>query len=1013
MPQAIKVPGTSRLIWVVCIAFVLAAAIQAIFIAFILQNIDKTEKSASKEFAILRASEALSELANQLRKHRRAVDEARLDRKNPESKALIKNSLLQLQRALAFYRKTCQLAALDPKLAQEIGDATELCVKYSAEMFVPGKSEGMHKLAHLSYLEASSKLYQDSFTVLEKLKESIDKSPHAREAEDANLIFFICITGALIAVLVVRAVDRGIANPLVLLANQCQKLKINEIIPAPARASNEIGLLQESFHRMSLNLAENEKSRRAFISLFREMQARIISGVKSLVEELLMQLDPALRPRLSKILSNLDGMLYLLDTMSDGLTFNLEAELINLRTTKLQTTELIELSTAAVQSLIDKKHLVLEIIDDNFELQGDRRLLARLIMNLLSNAAKFSAKGGKIILKLEKRPASLFCSVEDSGKGISDEEQAKLFQKFSQLDSDQKRAGSGLGLLICKRITDAHGGSIGCRTSSGNGSCFYFEIPLEQEQIISVVNNDSSKQASRPEIRVPRSETSGSEIPVSASETQVSRLEAQLSSESRVGNKSIKTGFFLGLAAFITLQIAASIGLDFKLKQAAAKSSSYAAQKTLVLETQDLLALFLTWRQKSGEAADARDIQALQALYPLLEEQVLKAKSFADKSRKISNPELVKLADSVYKQIRALQKLGKAPLENGITDMALAARLIQIADRIGRRVEDELFQSLSIECSLLDKSYDLQSSLREEITQLLQLLSLASIFILAYLLFHTGSIIKRVAVLNTKLDKIAAGSVPEPSIKRNDEIASLDKTLCQVAFDLDQADKHRQELMSLVNHDLRNPLCSVLFGIEIIASSAELTELQRDELSSAEQELRALTRQVNDILELEKIESKQFAVDSAVLALNEALEEMIPKIMKELKFTNYTLLLQDEEDIYIEAELFCLEKIFWALISNAVKASAVNANANKDIEIKLSASYRKAIVEIKDSGRGIDPVLLARIFERNRTLNGQVITGLGLPLASRYMSLLGGELSLNSKPGQGVTATLQFPLKTI
>jgi PAS domain S-box-containing protein len=110
----------------------------------------------------------------------------------------------------------------------------------------------------------------------------------------------------------------------------------------------------------------------------------------------------------------------------------------------------------------------------------DINRLLQVLANLLSNAAKFSPKGGNVEVKMEKSVQSVRVSVRDHGNGISPEFRSKIFEKFSQADSSDTRAkgGTGLGLAISKVLIEQMGGQIGFYSEIGKGATFYFDLPL-------------------------------------------------------------------------------------------------------------------------------------------------------------------------------------------------------------------------------------------------------------------------------------------------------------------------------------------------------------------------------------------------------------------------------------------------------------------------------------------------------------------------------------------------------
>jgi signal transduction histidine kinase len=110
-------------------------------------------------------------------------------------------------------------------------------------------------------------------------------------------------------------------------------------------------------------------------------------------------------------------------------------------------------------------------------------LFSRMLSELLGNAIKYSPKGGKVSIAVEKSPGPgkrmLEVAVTDHGIGIEDEHLASIFQDFSQVDASDTRpfGGLGLGLTFVKRIAEAHGGTISAQSRAGKGSTFSFTVP--------------------------------------------------------------------------------------------------------------------------------------------------------------------------------------------------------------------------------------------------------------------------------------------------------------------------------------------------------------------------------------------------------------------------------------------------------------------------------------------------------------------------------------------------------
>jgi len=110
--------------------------------------------------------------------------------------------------------------------------------------------------------------------------------------------------------------------------------------------------------------------------------------------------------------------------------------------------------------------------------QADPIKLERVLYNLLENAAKYSPKGSEIRVFARPEDESLVIGVSDKGIGISREDQDKLFEPFQRSERASQYHGLGLGLVVCSRLVEAHGGRIWVESEPGKGSTFFFTLPL-------------------------------------------------------------------------------------------------------------------------------------------------------------------------------------------------------------------------------------------------------------------------------------------------------------------------------------------------------------------------------------------------------------------------------------------------------------------------------------------------------------------------------------------------------
>jgi PAS domain S-box-containing protein len=166
---------------------------------------------------------------------------------------------------------------------------------------------------------------------------------------------------------------------------------------------------------------------------------------------------------------------------------------------------LLELSRAQAQQLslyaepTDVKALVKEAVikikrqapshrfvtsfPDNLKLiNADPLRIERILYNLLDNAAKYSPQGSQIKISVTADPERLLIGVSDHGRGLSSAEQSRIFGAFQRLENRRpdRTRGAGLGLMVCRRLVEAHGGKIWVESKKGKGSTFFFSLPYRK-----------------------------------------------------------------------------------------------------------------------------------------------------------------------------------------------------------------------------------------------------------------------------------------------------------------------------------------------------------------------------------------------------------------------------------------------------------------------------------------------------------------------------------------------------
>jgi two-component system phosphate regulon sensor histidine kinase PhoR len=138
------------------------------------------------------------------------------------------------------------------------------------------------------------------------------------------------------------------------------------------------------------------------------------------------------------------------------------------------------LATAQHRAIENGIHLAVDIPAQTPTVAGDRRRLAEVLQNLLDNARQYTLPGGKIILNVRVHELEVVFTVSDTGIGIPQADQSRIFERFYRVDAARSReaGGTGLGLAIAKHLIEAQGGRIWVESEIGQGSQFHFAVPI-------------------------------------------------------------------------------------------------------------------------------------------------------------------------------------------------------------------------------------------------------------------------------------------------------------------------------------------------------------------------------------------------------------------------------------------------------------------------------------------------------------------------------------------------------
>lgn len=348
----------------------------------------------------------------------------------------------------------------------------------------PDRKQQVWYLFNRKGIEAADKLRILMNEFLRTQRKVETESPAIQERNrtliEAVLLFGVMLNIALCIILSVYF-SRHIVGRLLLMNENVRRIAKQQPLLEVVSGADEIAQLDAAFHDMANQLQEVDRLKREFQAMLTHDLRSPLSVVSGTLDVLatgaLGELSEKARNLTTKAKISSDYMLGLVNDMLD--LSKLESHGLPLEYMQVMTAPLLENSIETVRLLADKKSIVIECTCPNETITADGARLTRVLVNLLSNAIKFSDKSSQISVAAKIAEGFFSVQVTDSGRGIPEADQKRIFSKFEQVKASDATllGGTGLGLSICKAIAEAHGGSIGVQSEQGKGSTFWFKIP--------------------------------------------------------------------------------------------------------------------------------------------------------------------------------------------------------------------------------------------------------------------------------------------------------------------------------------------------------------------------------------------------------------------------------------------------------------------------------------------------------------------------------------------------------
>ncbi len=319
----------------------------------------------------------------------------------------------------------------------------------------------------------------DTFTEL--MMEAGDSAEHARDMY-ADSVTTVVVAASVVAVVasvgLAIVLARMLARPLAEIGAAARRIADGDYAArVPREGPEELASLADSFNQMATSLEQQEQMRRDFIANAAHELRTPLTNLQGYLEALRDGVITADRATYESLHEEADRLVRLsrsLDALAEG---DADGEPPALVEVDLAAAVRAALDLAAPS--IERAGLRLETdVPPALPARADPDRLAQVLANLLSNAVRYTPRGGLVSVGAERRPGDVLVSVANSGEGIPAEDLDRVFERFYRVEKsrDRARGGAGIGLAIVKQLVEGIGGRVGAESRDGQ-TRFWFSLP--------------------------------------------------------------------------------------------------------------------------------------------------------------------------------------------------------------------------------------------------------------------------------------------------------------------------------------------------------------------------------------------------------------------------------------------------------------------------------------------------------------------------------------------------------
>jgi signal transduction histidine kinase len=468
----------------------------------------------------------------------------------------------------------------------------------------------------------------------------------------------------------------------------------------------------------------------------------------------------------------------------------------------------------------------------------------------------------------------------------------------------------------------------------------------------------------------------------------------------------------------LTLELLFVGSLSIMVGDAEKEALRQAHSKEIVGTTNHIFQLFYdagtaaaAFQQQNGGKENSDKYDAASAKIP---EELEKLKALVkDDPQYVAAVEEVdgksKFVLKVVNRIMSLAEHGQWPEALG-----LAVKFRDLYDTKKNQLLNELRELMNAQQKILDEGPKIDAHQRKMLKGLLLAgVALNVVFAIALALLFVRTITRRLDILVDNTQRLPKHLPLNQILRGSDEIAQLDQAFHQMAQQLKEVEEMKQQFVAMVSHDLRTPLTSVCGFLEMLRQGAygDLSSQGSQRTQLAERNIQRLIALINDLLDMEKLESGQLELIQELIPLEPVITRSLDAV-RVFAEQHKVQLVADPVDYIVYGDTNRLIQVLVNLVSNAVKFSP------PDSAVTVAAVPIDDFIEVRiiDKGRGVPAAYREVIFERFRQVKATDATqkggtGLGLAICKAIVEQHGGKIGVESEEGKGSTFWFRVPLK--